>query len=112
MRTFLIAAFLFASPTALPHADKPHPSPAYKQAMKIIECESGGRHIWSEVDFNPPTFGIGQYKKSTFELLKKQCDKPHLLWKSKQDQIDLTVCAVELGKTKHWSSSKSCWSKV
>ena len=112
MKTLLIATFLFAFPAVTAHTDVPPPLAAYELTERIIRCESGGRHIWSEVDFDPPSFGVAQYKKLTFDLLKKQCDKPHLLWKSKKDQIELTVCAVQLGKTKHWNSSKSCWNKV
>ena len=114
MRTFLIATFLFAFPTALSHADKPAPVnfAKYKTALKIIACESGGRHIWSKVDFNPPTFGISQFRSDTFYMLARQCAMPDADWKNRDDQTAVTICAVELGKTKHWKASQSCWDRI
>ena len=69
MKTFLIATFLFAFPAVLAHTDVPPPLAAYELTERIIRCESGGRHIWSEVDFDPPSFGILFGAYITFILL-------------------------------------------
>ena len=74
---------------------------------KVLQCESGYQHIWSKVDFNPPTFGVAQFKRSTFEELAGKADMD-LDFYSMQDQIDLLIWSIENGYGDRWS----CFNKL
>ena len=106
----LLTSTLWSSPSIQIEIKKPTLNKYYKIIGRIIKCESGGQHIWSTVDFNPPSFGLGQFKQSTFYMLSKQAGFQSTNWYNERDQIEVLSWAVENGKLKHWESSRHCWS--
>ena len=105
----LFYSSLWSTPSIHVDIKKPSSIKYHKVIGRIIKCESNGQHIWSTVDFNPPSFGLGQFKQSTFYMLSKQAGFQSTNWYSKRDQIEVLEWAVENNKLSHWKSSKHCW---
>jgi hypothetical protein len=72
-----------------------------RQAQRIIECESNGRHrnLWGR----DGEYGISQFKHKTFGWLKVLAQKPHLHWKQEKHQVWLLKWALKNGYGHHWT---------
>lgn len=71
-------------------------------AAEIIECESNGRHdgVWGD---GGQSYGIAQFKKGTFDYLKKKAGEEGFEWKRREDQLALLRWALKNGYGGHWA---------
>jgi hypothetical protein len=75
-------------------------------AISMIDCESSGRY--NAVGDDGKSFGIAQFQKATFNMLKAKAHMPELRWKNPIHQMRLMVWAVDHGYGHHWT----CYSKI
>ncbi len=74
----------------------------------ISECESGGKH--TGVYGRQGEYGVVQFKRATFDWMKKLANMPDLKWTSREDQLTLLGWAIEHGRAQqHW---KRCFAKA
>jgi len=80
---------------------------ALRQAAAVIRCESGGRHdgVWGD---GGRSYGIAQYQRRTFYALAEEAGLSAADWKSREDQVQLLVWAIENGRAGEWT----CWRKL
>lgn len=70
---------------------------------EIRELESsGGKNLYGR----DGEFGDFQFKKSTFNWMKKLAKMPWLEWKDQRDQVTLADWAIRNGYESHWSTYK------
>lgn len=76
-----------------------------KIADAVIECESGNKMIYGD---NGNAYGIAQFWKDTFEMMKRKSGMYWLDYYSMQDQRTLLVWALEHNLGFHWT----CYRKL
>lgn len=69
-------------------------------ALKILECES---NFNQEAIGSQGEIGIAQFKKPTFNWMKKMAGKEDLDIYDVQDQIELLIWALKNGYENHWT---------
>ena len=80
--------------------------------IRIIECESGGRHD-AKNEREPRggiSFGIAQFQKPTFEEFKKKAGHPEYKWENPIHQMKLLAWVIKdrPDLLPHWV----CWRKM
>jgi len=71
---------------------------------KILQCESENKHhIWGDLNYIYPAYGIAQFQKRTFLWLSKIAGKKNRQWKNKEHQIELLIWAIENGHGRLWT---------
>jgi hypothetical protein len=85
-------------------------------ALKVVACESAGRHWGGAFRLNCNTHeptggqscGIAQFQVASFAWMKHKADMPELRYWEPRDQLTLLNWAVEHGYARYWS----CYRKV
>lgn len=73
----------------------------YKKAVRIIVCESTGRH--NNVYGRHGEYGIAQFKRETFQQFAEEMGEPELQWRNKWHQLKVLLWAIAYGKENHWA---------
>ena len=73
---------------------------------RIVACESSGRpNVWGD---DRTSYGIAQFRKVTFEEMKRKAHMPRLRWKNPADQLTLMSWMLDHGYGKRWT----CYRKL
>ncbi len=80
------------------------------QKEQILECESDNRHYDTGGKIKKGdggrAYGIAQFHKKTFEVLKKLARRPELDLKNKDDQLWLFDWALKNGHAHNWTCAR------
>lgn len=96
-KIFFVLALMFAAPCFAADAEL---------VIKIIECESSGR--FNAVGDDGLSYGIAQFRQSTFNEMKALAKMPNLRYKNPIHQLKLMNWMLDNGFGNRWT----CYRKM